>query len=260
MTRVAGSHVLVTGGSEGIGLAFATACIRRGARVSIVARSEDKLTAARERLGGTAAAASADVTDPEALARAVAVLTDRHGPIEIVVTAAGGAEPGYFLDLDPEVFRRQIELNYLGTVHAVRAVLPGMLARGEGHLVLVSSIAGLYGVFGYGAYTPSKFAVRGLGQALDAEFRPRGLRVSVVYPPDTRTPGFARENRTKPPETARIAAGIRPVTPERVAVAILQGIERNRLAITADWQNAVVARMADLHGPLVRSVMRRRLR
>jgi 3-dehydrosphinganine reductase len=83
--------------------------------------------------------------------------------------------------------------------------------------------------------------------------------VSIAYPPDTRTPGFERENRTKPAETRRISAGIEPVSPEQVATKILDGIRRNRFIITADRQTAAIARMADLAGPILRTVMRRRM-
>lgn len=154
----------------------------------------------------------------------------------------------------------QMDVNYLGAVHAVQAVAPSMLERGAGHLVLLSSVAGLVGVFGYGAYAPAKFAVRGLGHTLDAELGSRGVRVSVVYPLDTETPGFERENRTKPPETVRVSGAVRPVSAARVADAIVDGIERGRLTITADRQTAVLARLADLHGPVVRAVMRRLVR
>jgi 3-dehydrosphinganine reductase len=135
-----------------------------------------------------------------------------------------------------------------------------MLARGSGHLVLVSSLAGLIGVFGYGAYAPAKFAVRGLGLTLDAELRHRGIAVSIVYPPDTRTAGFEQENLTKPPETIRLSGGIPPVSADRVAAAVVRGIERDRLTITADRQTAVIACLADLHWPVVRAAMRRTLR
>lgn len=260
MTSLSGTHVIVTGGSQGIGLATAGRCLRRGARVSLVGRSGAKLAAAREALGAGVATAAADVTDPDALRDAMAELVGVHGSCGVVVASAGGAEPGYVTELDRDVFRRQMDLNYLGALHTVRAVLPGMLDRGGGHVVLLSSVAGLIGVFGYGAYTPAKFAVRGLGLALDAELRDRGIRVSIVYPPDTETPGFDQENLSKPPETARISAAVRPVSAERVADAIVAGIEKDRLTVTADRQTAVMARLADLHGPLVRHVMRRMLR
>jgi 3-dehydrosphinganine reductase len=260
MTRIAGAHVVVTGGSQGIGLATADACARRGARVSILARDPQRLAEARDRLSDGATTVSADVTDAAALTTAMDDLAAVHGPCDILVTSAGRAEPGYFLDLDVDTFRRQMEVNYLGALHAVRAVLPSMVDRGRGHLVLLSSVAGLVGVFGYGAYTPTKFAVRGLGEALDAEFRHRGIRTSIVYPPDTDTPGFEQENRTKPPETARISDGITPLPPDRVAAAIVRGIERNRLHVTAEWQSRLLTRLADLHGPPLRAMFRRQVR
>lgn len=260
MTRIAGSHVVVTGGSLGIGLATAQACVERGARVSVIGRDRARLAAAQRQLGHDAAVAAADVTDPQALNAAFADVAELHGPCDVLVAAAGQAEPGYFLDLEPEVFRRQMELNYFGTLHAVRAVLPAMVERKRGHVVLLSSVSGLIGVFGYGAYTPSKFAVRGLGEALHGEFRPHGIVTSVVYPPDTDTPGFHRENLTKPPETARLSAGIAPVSAARVATAIVRGIEHDRLHVAVEWQTRVIARLADLHGPPVRAALRWRLR
>lgn len=260
MTRIAGSHVVVTGGSSGIGLAAARACAEQGARVSIIGRDRDRLAASQRQLGQEVAVASADVTDPDALEAAFADLAEIQGPCDILVASAGQAQPGYFLEIEPEVFRRQMELNYFGVLHAVRAVLPTMVERARGHLVLVSSFSGLIGVFGYGAYTPTKFAVRGLGEALDSEFRARGVVTSIVYPPDTETPGFHRENRTKPAETARLSAGIPPISADRVARAITHGIEHDRLHVTAEWQSRIIARLADLHGPPVRTTMRRRLR
>ena len=257
MTRIKGSHVLITGGSEGIGLAVAAGALRRGARVSILARNEDKLAVARARLGVDVVTASCDVTRTDELWAAIDAVRARHGDCDIVVSAAGGAEPGHFLELDAETFRRQIDLNYLGVVDTIRAVLPSMVRRGRGHLVVVSSVAGLFGVLGYGAYAPTKFAVRGLAETLDAEFRHRGVRVSIAYPPDTRTPGFERENQTKPEETQRISAGIAAVSPDQVATAILEGIRRNRFLITVDPQTAAIARITDLAGPILRTIMRR---
>ena len=85
-----------------------------------------------------------------------------------------------------------------------------MIERGRGHLVTISSTAGLIGVFGYSAYAPAKFAVRGLTETLRAELAPHGIVVACAYPPDTRTPGLDAENELKPPETERISAAIKP--------------------------------------------------
>ena len=259
MTSLPGKHVIITGGSQGIGLSTAQACLARGARVSIIARNHEALASAQRSNPGLHVA-SADVSNVAALTAALALLEGLQGPCDILITAAGSAEPGYVGHLDPATFRRQVDVNQLGTVNAVQAVLPGMLQRGKGHLVLVSSVVGLIGVFGYAAYAPTKFAVRGYGLALDAELRDQGIRVGIAYPPDTLTPGFERENLTKPRETHLVAGALKPVAPERVADALVRGIERNRLHISADRQTALLSALLDLPGPAIRALMRRSIR
>ena len=90
-----------------------------------------------------------------------------------------------------------MEIDYFGTLHAVRAVVPAMVERRRGHLVLVSSTVAHVGVYGYSAYAPAKHAVRGLAETLRPELKPHGITVACAYPPDTDTPGYAEENRHK---------------------------------------------------------------
>jgi 3-dehydrosphinganine reductase len=260
VTTIAGSHVLITGGSSGIGLATAALAARGGARVSLVARDPGKLDDAAAQVGMGTLTVSADVTDASAVAAAVAAATAQHGPVDVLVTAAGLAHPGYFVELDDAVFREQMDVDYFGTLHAVRAVTPAMVSRGRGHLVLVSSTAGLVGVFGYSAYAPAKYAVRGLAETLRPELVHHGITVSCVYPPDTLTPGFEAENALKPPETVKISEAIKPRDAGQVARAIVKGIEKDRLVITADTQTAALARAAGLLGPYVRATMDRTVR
>jgi 3-dehydrosphinganine reductase len=266
MTTLGGAHVLITGGSSGIGLATARLVLSRGGQVSLVARDASRLAAAEATLGqecGDAtrvAAEAADVTDRPALEQAHARLVDRLGPVDVLVTSAGAARPGHFEALPDEVFAEQMSLNYFGTLHAVRAVVPSMIERGRGHLVVVSSTVALLGVYGYSAYAPAKFAVRGLAETLRSELKPHGIIVSCAYPPDTDTPGLAAENATKPDATARISRAIKVRAPERVATAIIRGIKRNRLVITADASTAALARGAGLLGPYLRWTTDRHVR
>jgi len=260
VTKLSDAHVLITGGSSGIGLAAAREALGRGARVSIVARDPARLAVAAGQLGGTVATAPADVADRAALTAACDELVTRHGPVDVLLAAAGGAHPGYFTALGDDVFREQMEVDYFGTLHAVRAVVPSMVERGRGHLVLVASTAALVGVFGYSAYAPAKYAVRGLAETLRAELVHDGVVVACAYPPDTRTPGFDRENELKPVETVAVSASIRPRDAEQVARAIVRGIERDALVITADFQTAALARAAGLLGPYVRRTMDRQVR
>jgi 3-dehydrosphinganine reductase len=262
MTQISGAHVVITGGSSGIGLATARLVAQHGARVSLVARDEARLAAAAQLVGDPArvAVATADVADAGAVRTAFDALTARHGPCDVLVTAAGSAHPGYFQALDDSVFRDQMDVDYFGTLHAVRAVVPAMIERGRGHLVTIASTAGLIGVFGYSAYAPAKFAVRGLAETLRGELAPHGIVVACAYPPDTRTPGLDAENELKPPETERISAAIKPREADDVAAAIVRGIERDRLVITADLQTSALARAAGLLGPYVRRTMDRQVR
>jgi len=259
MTTLGGAHVVITGGSSGIGLATAREAVARGARVSLLARNEARLVDAAAAVGAVATA-SVDVAQAAALRAAIDSVVAKGGPCDVLLTAAGSAHPGYFEQLDDAVFRDQMEVDYFGTLHAVRAVVPSMIERGRGHVVTVSSTAGLIGVFGYSAYAPAKYAVRGLAETLRSELAPHGIVVACVYPPDTRTPGFDAESELKPPETERISAAIKPREPVDVARAIVRGIEKDRLVITADAQTAALARGAGVLGPYVRWSMDRRIR
>ena len=260
MTRLSGAHAIITGGSEGIGLAAATALLERGARVSIVGRSEEKLTAAKDLLGPSVHTAAADVADFDALSAAFESLAASQGPCDVLVTSAGYSHPGHFAEIPIEEFRRQMDVNLLGTVHAARLVVPSMMERQSGHVCVVSSVAGIIGVFGFTAYSPTKFAVKGFAESLRDEVHPHGVRVSIVYPPDTDTPGFRAENEIKPEECARISATIKPVPAERVGRAIARGIERDKLHITIDPLSRVLLRGVGVLGPALRAMSNRAIR
>ena len=131
-----GKHVVVTGGSSGIGLATAGLLAAREARLSLLARGADRLTAAAEELRAAGAQVDFRVLDV-ADAAAVAAVLGELGPCDVLVHCAGLARPGRFLELPDEVFREMIEVDYFGTVHVVRAVVPSMVARGAGSVVAV---------------------------------------------------------------------------------------------------------------------------
>lgn len=220
------TRAFVVGGSEGIGLAVARRLAAAGTEVAVFGRSEDKLGAAVETLGGTAYAAALDVTDAAGttavLDRAVVDL----GVPDLVVTTAGFARAEWFHEEPLDNVRAMMETNYLGTVHVCHALVPHLVRSGRGTIVTTSSMAGLTGVFGYAGYSASKFAVVGFSEALRRELRPHGVHVAVLCPPNTRTPGFDEENRTKPAEVLAAEEKVKTLEPEQVADHLLKVLPR----------------------------------
>ena len=238
-------HAIVTGGSSGIGLALVRRLAGRGDRVSVLALDDADLARLRadppSRLVRTA---GIDVTRREAVAAEVAAAEDAQGPCDLLVTCAGIVTPGRFWELPDHEFTRHMDVNYFGTVWPVRAVVPGMIRRGSGTIVMISSFAGLLGVYGYGAYAPSKFAVRGLAETLRMELKPHGVHVAAVFPSDVDTPQLAAENKLKPPETFAVSGNAKMQTTDQVVDAILRGIRRRQATILCDRSSALQAALA----------------
>ncbi len=250
-------HVFITGGSSGIGLELGRQAAIAGARVSLVARDPGKLAAARDAIRGAVPAGavvvtvSADVAVEAEILAALQSAEKVHGPVDVLITSAGVARPGYFEEVPVSVFERTMAVNYFGTLYPLKAVVPAMRQRGRGAVVLISSGAGLVGLFGYTPYAPSKFALRGLAEALRAELKPTGVSVTIVYPPDTDTPQLAEENLTKPVETKALTAGGGLWTAEAVARVTLDGVQRGRFAITPGFQLTVLAWLHSVLAPVL---------
>ena len=241
-------HVIVTGGSSGIGLALVRRAVGAGAYASVVALDDRDMASLREGPPpGTHPVhlAPADVSEREQAQAAIASCVERHGPADVLVTCAGVVHPGYFEDLSDAVLEREMAIDYFGTLWCIRAALPGMLERGSGTIACISSFAGLVGVFGMAAYCPPKYAVRGLCETLRTELRPRGIHVMSVYPTDVDTPGLAAEIPQHPPEQDAMQGKIKPMSPEVVVDAILGGIARRRKRVYPGGWNWFLARLAN---------------
>jgi 3-dehydrosphinganine reductase len=177
-------------------------------------------------------------------------VTQRDGIPDLLINSAGITQPGYIQELGLEVFREMMEVNYFGTVNTVKAALPGMMGRGWGHIVNISSVAGFGGVFGYSAYGASKFAVRGFSDVLRAEMKPHGINVSVVFPPDTDTPQLAYEKPFQPPETKVMNTKAKTLSAEEVAKCVLRGVERGKYIILPGTDTKFYYHLNDLIGNL----------
>lgn len=225
--------------------------------MSLIARGVEGLRSTAESIDASVCWQVGDVTDKDSLNHAVEALQARSGMCDVLVCCAGIALPGRFLDVASEEFDEQWQVNVRGSILAMKAVLPGMVRRSAGHLVLIGSTAGIIGVPGYTGYAATKFAIRGLADSLRYELEPLGVRVSVLHPPDTDTPGFAAENLRKPPETAAISGRIKPLPAEQVAAALVRGIESDKRNVTVDAATRVFLRFGGVLDPAVRWSFRR---
>ena len=224
------SHALVTGGGRGIGRAVAASLSQAGATVTIVGRNKASLDEAVA-AGAAHAAIVADVTDRAAVAAAVAEAASRQ-PIDILIANAGAAESAPFAKSDAALFRRMIDINFMGVVHAAQAVLPAMKAQRRGRIVAVASTAGLKGYAYVTAYSAAKHAVVGLVRSLALEVAGSEITVNAVCPGFTETDLLAvsidnimaktgRSREQAVAELARHNPQGRLVTPAEVADAVL---------------------------------------
>ena len=262
LKELKGKIGLVTGGSSGIGLATACLLAQKGAHVWLLARPGEKLAEALKKVkpaaqepGQSCGMLETDVTSEKQVNHAISEVIRLIGLPDLVINSAGVAHPGYVQDTDLKIFHWMMDVNFFGTVNVTKALLPGMIERGSGYIVNISSMAGFLGVFGYTAYGASKYAVRGFSDVLRAEMKPHGIGVSVVFPPDTDTPQLAYEEQFKPSETRALTASGGMMSAESVAKAILTGIERGKYLILPGIENKLIYRLSGIFSDAVYPVM-----
>lgn len=236
--KLEGKRVVITGGSSGIGFALAKLFVKEGvSKLVLVARNEARLKQCVEELKSlTVGSFDGQIITHLAMdlsndGKLVAERFAGLGAVDVLVNCAGYSVPGEFQKLQLKDFECMMKVNYLGTVYATHAVVPSMIKNKSGQIVFLSSVGGQLGVYGFSAYSPSKYAVRGFAEVLFHELRPYDIGVSLVFPPDTETPGYENENKNKP-EICRIIseqAGLWKV--DNVATTILEGVKKREFLV-----------------------------
>eukprot|EP00730_Choanoeca_flexa_P009988 TRINITY_DN14693_c0_g1_i1.p1 TRINITY_DN14693_c0_g1~~TRINITY_DN14693_c0_g1_i1.p1 ORF type:complete len:331 (+),score=83.39 TRINITY_DN14693_c0_g1_i1:22-1014(+) len=233
-----GKHCVITGGSTGLGLFVALRYAQKGAKVTIIARNQSKLDAAKAEIVKQVPTAkvliiSCDVTDESKVKSSMQAAIDAHGAIDHLVCNAGVAAPGYFLEGSLQAHRKQMEVNYFGCLNAVMAVVPEMVSnKTQGTIVLVSSAVCFAGMVGYSQYAPSKYALRGLSDCLRNEMLRYGIRVVCYFPSSMNTPGFEIEERVKPAETKAIEGSASLIEAQDAADHLISALANGSYSVT----------------------------
>ncbi|MEV1286179.1 SDR family oxidoreductase [Micromonospora sp. NPDC049679] len=240
--ELAGRVVVLTGGAGGIGAALARRFATEGAAAVVVA-DLDAAAAARvaAEIGPTASAVAVDVTDEEQVRGLVAETERRHGRIDLFCANAG-VTVGAGVDASDADWRRAWAVNVLAHIYAARAVLPGMLARGEGYLLQTCSAAGLLTAVGDAPYTVTKHAAVGFAEWLAITYRDRGIRVSALCPQGVRTPMLTDGLDAGHLGALVTAASGAVLTPEQVADAVIAELADERFLILPHPEVAGYAR------------------
>ncbi len=251
-------HAIVTGGSSGIGLEIAKLLAAQNASVSILARDQDRLNAAKNEIenacGPTAEVAcySVDVRDADACLNGVNQCVERFGPPTWAVSSAGIVEPGDILNLPVEIYEQLMSTNYFGSLYFAHAIAPIMRNSGGGRMVFIASGAALLGLHGYSAYAASKFAVRGLAESLRIELKPVGISVTLAYPPDTQTPQFVEEAPKRSEATNRIVGKGGQRQPADIAALIVDAAQRRRFSVAPGFVLGALNPLHSILAPVAR--------
>lgn len=239
-------NVYIVGGSEGIGLETARLMAGFGAHVLIFSRKKEKLERAVEQIkpcciSGQQKIAfyTLNVTDHEQVEKVMETATREFGNVDILINNAGRAIPDYFENISYQQFDDTMKTNLYGIRNTCAALIPRMKQKG-GTIVNVSSLVGITGVFGYTDYAASKFAIIGFSETLRSEFKKYQVKVLVLCPPDTDTPGFAVENIKKPLETKAISGNAKLRSPRFVATAMVKGMTKKKFLILPGFDSKLL--------------------
>jgi uncharacterized protein len=247
--QLEGATTLLTGATGGIGQAIAKALDARGARVLLSGRRAEQLEELRAGLGPGAASLPADLADRAGPAE----LAARAGAVDVLVANAALPASGRLDGFEPDEIDRALDVNLRAPIQLTRALLPGMIERGRGHVVLVSSLSGKVASVGSALYSATKFGLRGVAAGLREDLHLTDIGVTVV------SPGFVRDAGMFADSGVKLPKWIGTVTPEQVAEAVVRGIEKGRAEIDVAPLGLRAGTLAGTIAPVTAAKLQRRL-
>jgi uncharacterized protein len=250
--------VLITGASNGIGKTLALDLAQRGATVVGCGRSQARLEQTRHALRRARASSTmiaCDVGRRGEVQAMVAKVLAEFGRIDILINNAGIGMRGPFAETSVDLVEEIMRTNYFGMVYCTHATLPSMIARGSGHIVNISSVAGIIGTLNLSGYCASKFAMNGFSESLYYELRPQGIHVSVICPGPVRT-DFNQTFADIEPKSP----GFLMLEPETVSRLVIRAIDRKKFEVVMPRSLALICRVARMAPGVLRAVALRTFR
>lgn len=235
MKSFEGKMIYITGGSSGIGLEMGRIFAGKGANLLLLARNEQKLEAARHFMEKSRRTTTqkigtlcVDVADHGDVERVMKTALEAYGAPDVLVCSAGiNKYADHFENITHAMFDEVTKINLYGPRNMIHSLLPAMKPK-RGHVVILSSAAGLFGMFGYTAYGTSKAALLGFSDSLRYELKPMGMKLTVVCPPEVDTPMNLDEAKTLPPEGRAMKSLGGFLTPEYAAHVIVKAVAREQ--------------------------------
>ncbi len=226
-----GKVAIIPGGSKGMGKATARHFVELGGSVCIIARNLEILKQAAQEIESKKTdesqfieIISCDATDMDKLKPLLTDFINKHGTPDYLFNFVGFAIVQYLEKLTLEDFKRNMDVNYYGQLVPTLIILPYFMEAKKGYISFTSSVLGFMAIMGYSTYVPSKFAIVGLAEILRHELLPYNIKVSILFPTDTDTPGFAEENKLKPQECKIISESGTIMTADEVAEVFIDGV------------------------------------
>lgn len=235
MKKFNGKKVYITGGSSGIGLATGKALASKGADILLIARDIEKLETAKKAVDAAKKEShqkvqilSVDVTDYKDVCEKMTTIVESFGVPDILINSAGiNKYANHFENINYEMFNEVMDVNVNGVRNVTHALLEPM-KKIKGHVVILSSAAALFGMFGYTAYGTSKAALMGFAESLRYELKPLGMPVTVIFPPEVDTPMNLDEAKTLPPQGRAMKTMGGFLMPGYVATVIIKAIAKQK--------------------------------